>query len=177
MAESLISSVVVTAPFPPHDHYQGIGFFRDRELKNVESAQWYTLTLEGTNLCLDISGARTRRGTGVIVWEPKAGDMANPPKNQLWRHTANGCFESCLNGLVLDIPNASKEAHSQLITWPADSKSAGLNQKWNLLTGAGPHADESGPIVSRLHGLCMAVAADKQTGEVKPGSESAALMQ
>lgn len=97
--------------------------------------------------------------------------MANPPKNQLWRHTANGCFESCLNGLVLDIPNASKEAHSQLITWPADSKSAGLNQKWNLLTGAGPHADESGPIVSRLHGLCMAVAADKRTGEVKPGSE------
>ena len=109
----------------------------------------------------------------MIVWESK-GEAAEPPTNQLWQITCDGHIQSCLNGLVLDIPNASKEANSQLIMWPAD-KNESAHQRWNCLMGAGPHAEISGPIVSRLHGLCMAVAADRETGEVNRGGGGGAF--
>ena len=59
-----------------------IGFFVDREVKEVDVGQFFSLVLSGTEgqpLCLDVGGGNVRRGAGVIVWDQ------NGAKNQLWK--------------------------------------------------------------------------------------------
>ena len=78
---------------------------------------WFTLQLEGTNMCLDISQGKAKKGAKIIVWT----NTGAP--NQLFRYNeALGTYESKLApGLVLDIPGAKTKPGLKLITWDEDA--------------------------------------------------------
>lgn len=71
---------------------------------------------------LDIDGGNTEKGTKVIAWNQNGG------KNQQWRMEGDKIV-SDLNGMCLDIYDASKSSNVQINMWPVKSD----NQSWELI--------------------------------------------
>jgi hypothetical protein len=104
--------------------------------------------LDGT--LIDIAGASTKSGTGLDAYPEKLSDN----DNQLWNFVpdpdGSGCYYivSKLNGDVIDIQGASKEAGALLDAYP--KKSSADNQLWYFV--ADPEGSGYCFIVSKLNG-------------------------
>ena len=156
----------------------------DRRIKEWpfrgKDKEWFALQLEGTDLVLDIAGSRTKKGTKLIVYPYEPGKQ-----NQLWRYTANGCYQAKISDLlVLDVSRASTKPGASLITWPGPepgTAAAVINQQFTLPQTDGQGVD-AGPIHSLMEGLSLGVycnvakkkkkgaQADDDECAVKPGA-------
>lgn len=84
-------------------------------------------------LVMDIERAKTGRCANIIIYhrkDPERSSRDKTPANQKWKFQSDGTIVSALNGLVLDVKGAKREAGTPLITYPR--KEAGLisNQQW-----------------------------------------------
>jgi len=87
---------------------------------------YYRLLNLNSGLALDVNGASTANGAGIIQWPQNGGN------NQQWVITANGSYYKITNrnsGLVLDVNSASKTSGAGIIQWPWNG---GNNQQWQL---------------------------------------------
>ncbi|MGH7238311.1 MAG: RICIN domain-containing protein, partial [Candidatus Saccharimonadales bacterium] len=87
---------------------------------------YYRLLNVNSGNALDVNGASTADGAGIIQWQQNGGN------NQQWTITANGSNYKITNrnsGLALDINGASKASGAGIIQWPWNG---GNNQQWSL---------------------------------------------
>ncbi|GAA0672323.1 RICIN domain-containing protein [Kitasatospora atroaurantiaca] len=138
----------------------------------IPSPGTYTLTNAASSMLLDVSGASTANGGGVIQWPSTGG------ANQKWTLTkvADNIYTltSVNSGLCLDVPNHSTSTGVQLQQWTCNG---GANQQWALdLTGSLTGSKYvlvgvgSGLTIGTGGSTTQGVAVDQETG----GSASAA---
>jgi hypothetical protein len=87
---------------------------------------YYRLLNVNSGLALDVNGASTANGAGIIQWPQNGGN------NQQWTITVNGSYYKITNrnsGLALDVNGASKASGAGIIQWPWNG---GNNQQWSL---------------------------------------------
>ncbi|MEV6210689.1 RICIN domain-containing protein [Kitasatospora sp. NPDC051914] len=138
----------------------------------IPSPGTYTLTNAASSMLLDVSGASTSNGGGVIQWPSTGG------ANQKWTLTrvADNIYTltGVNSGLCLDVPGYSTSTGLQLQQWTCNG---GTNQQWALdLTGS--LTGSKYVLVNVANGLTLGtggsttqgVAVDQETG----GSSSAA---
>jgi hypothetical protein len=91
------------------------------------SGAYYRFLNQNSGLAMDVNGASTASGAGVIQWPQNGGN------NQQWIITDNGNgYYKILNrnsGLSLDVNGASTANGAGIIQWPWNG---GNNQQWQL---------------------------------------------
>jgi len=124
MSKPTASTIIEPKPFELAD--QGPWFF---VYPNPSSPGY------GEPLVMDVQGASTTPGTGIIAYTPNLG----PTDNQLWwvRPSDEQNYYFIVNrnsGLVLDVPGGATGGGVQLIQWQQQGNDS---QKWTLVEGGG----------------------------------------
>jgi hypothetical protein len=97
---------------------------------------YYMIKSQLNGNVIDIFGASTAPGTGLISWPPNG---PNGSANQLWElvpdASGSGSYliKSQLNGNVIDILGASTVNGTGLDSWPANGPNGTANQLWQLV--------------------------------------------
>ena len=91
------------------------------------SGAYYRFLNINSGDALDVNGASTASGAGIIQWPQNGGS------NQQWTVTADGSYYQITNrnsGYVLDVNGASTASGAGIIQWPWNG---GNNQQWALM--------------------------------------------
>jgi hypothetical protein len=91
---------------------------------------YYRFLNLNSGLVLDVNGASTANGGGIIQWPQNGGN------NQQWSVTVSGGYYKITNrnsGLVLDVDGASTAAAAGIVQWPWNG---GSNQQWQLTSSS-----------------------------------------
>lgn len=95
------------------------------------SGAYYRFINLNSGLALDVNGASTANGAGIIQWPQNAGN------NQQWTITDNGGgyykITNRNSGQVLDVSGASTANGASVIQWPGNGAN---NQQWQLTSTA-----------------------------------------
>jgi galactose oxidase len=111
------------------------------------------LTLSGTSLCADVSGASLTQGAPVIPWTCWGG------ANQQWLPAATGTRYNLVNqnsGMCMDVSGQSPDPGGPIIQWPC---SGGANQAFSLVPQGTGYA-----IIAQHSGLCVSAASTTAQG-------------
>ncbi|GAB7184780.1 RICIN domain-containing protein [Kitasatospora sp. Ki12] len=138
----------------------------------IPAAGTYTLTNAASSMLLDVSGASTATGGGVVQWPSTGG------ANQKWKLTwvADNIYTltSVHSGLCLDVPGYSTTSGALLQQWTCNG---GVNQQWALDLTGGPTGGTyvlvgvgSGLTIGTGGSTTQGAVVDQETG----GSASAA---
>ena len=82
-----------------------------------------TVTVGGTQMCLDANGRGTSPGTKAIIWS------CNGQTNQQWNLNGDGTVTGVQSGLCLDVTGAATADGSPVELWTCNG---GSNQQWRL---------------------------------------------
>ncbi|WP_162069147.1 RICIN domain-containing protein [Burkholderia sp. THE68] len=111
------------------------------------------ITLSGTNMCADVSGAATAPGGPVISWPCWGG------ANQQWLPVATGTRYNLVNrnsGLCMDVSGQARDPGGPIIQWTCNG---GLNQAFSLTPQGAGYA-----IVAGHSGLCVSASSTTSQG-------------
>ncbi|MDR5881914.1 RICIN domain-containing protein [Caballeronia sp. LZ032] len=119
----------------------------------VRAQTYGPLTVNGTNLCADVSGASVTQGAPVLSWTCWGGN------NQQWLPSATGTRYNLINrnsNLCMDVSGRSLNPGGVIIQWPC---SGGPNQAFSMVPQGGGYA-----IVVQQSGLCVSTSSTTTQG-------------